>query len=65
MIQVTVNRLHYSFKGALEVCEECATAKIKQKLLHKVAEEINLKPDEIIYLDPISQKKPSYGGFNN
>ena len=37
-IRATKNHLHYSIKGALEVCEDCATAKTKQKFLHKVAE---------------------------
>ena len=40
-------------------------AKIKQKLLHKVEEEHNLKPGEMIYLGLISQKKPGNGGSNN
>ena len=49
----------------LKIFEYCAIAKSKEKLLHKVAEERDLKPGEMIYLDIISQKKPSYGGYNN
>ena len=45
--------------------EYCAMSKSKHKLLHKVAEEHDLNPGEIIYLDIISQKKPSYVGSKN
>ena len=65
MMHATDKHLHYIIKGELEVCEDCATAKIKHKLLHKVEEESNLNMGEMIYLDLISQKKPSYGGSNN
>ena len=64
-MRATKNHLHYSVKETLEVCEDSATAKRKQKLLHKVAKERNLQPVEMIYLDISSQKKPSYGGYNN
>ena len=59
------NHLHYRVKGALHICEDCAMKKKNQKLLHKLAEERDLNPGEMIYLDSISQKKPSYGGSNN
>ena len=61
----TEKNLHYILKGVLEVCNECDTAKNKQKLIHKVAEESDLNPGKINYLDLISQKKSSYGGSNN
>ena len=64
-MSATVKHLHCSVKGALEVCEECTTAKIKHKFLHKVAEERNLQPGKMIYLDISSQKKPSYGCSKN
>ena len=64
-MRATKKHLHYSNKGTLEVCEDCATAKSKEKLLHKVAEERELQPVEMIYLDISSQKKPSYGGSKN
>ena len=38
----SMNNLYYSVKGAIEVCEYCATAKSKQKLLHKVSEQHDL-----------------------
>ena len=60
-----VKHLNYSVNVALEVCEDCDISKIKQKLICKVAEEKDLKPGEIIYIDISSQKKPSYGGSNN
>ena len=62
---MTSKQLHYIVKGALEVCEDCATAKRKHKLLHKVAYERDLNPGEMIYLDISSQNKPSYGGYKN
>ena len=40
-------------------------AKSNHKLLYKVAEERNLKPGKIIYIDISSQKKPGYGGSKN
>ena len=64
-ICTTVKHLHYSVKGALEVCEDYATAKIKQKFLCKVEEECNLKPDEMIYLYLSSHEKSSHGGSKN
>ena len=57
-MRATVKHLHYSVKGG-------ARAKIKQKLLHKVAEESNLHMGEMIYLDIRLQKEPSYGGSNH
>ena len=39
--------------------------KIKHEVLHKVAEERDLKPGKMIYLDLSSQKKTSYGGSKN
>ena len=39
--------------------------KRKQKYLHKVAKERDLKPGEMIYLDFSSQKEPSYKGSKN
>ena len=35
------------------------------KSLHKVAEDIDLNMGKMIYLDIISKKKPSYGGYKN
>ena len=64
-MRTTAKNLHYSNKGTLEVFEDCATAKTKQKLLHKVVEERDLKPGRMIYIDIILQKKPSYGGSKN
>ena len=61
----TANHLNFSVKWELEVCENCSMEKRNQKLQHKVAEESELKLGEMIYLDIISQKKPSYGGSNN
>ena len=57
MICVTVNHQHYIVKEAIGVCEKCPTARIKHKFLHKVAEDLDLKPREIIYIDLSSQKK--------
>ena len=65
MMHATEKHLHYIIKVELEVCEDWYTPKSKQKLLHRVAEERNLKPDEMIYLDLSSQKKPIYGGSKN
>ena len=64
-ICATKNNLKCIIKEMLKVCENCTTAKRKQKLLHKVAEELTLKPGDIIYLDLISQKKRKYGGSTN
>ena len=50
-ICVTAKHLQYSVKRMLEVCEDCATTKSKQKLLHNVTEEHDLKPGKLIYLD--------------
>ena len=49
----------------LEVCEELARAKIKQKYIQTSAEQKDLKPVEIVYLDISSQKDPIYGGSKN
>ena len=57
--------LHYRVKGGLEVCKDCAVEKTIRKSLHKVEEERNLNPGKMIYLDLISQRKPSYGGSKN
>ena len=64
-MRATTKFLLYSVKGTLEVCKVCATAKINQKLLHKQADERNLKMGKMIYLYLIPQKKPSYGGSEN
>ena len=64
-MRTTAKHLQCSVKGALEVCEDCATAKINQKLLHKVAEESKFKLGEMIYIAISSQRKPSYGGSKN
>ena len=64
-IHANTKHLNYITKGRLDIFEECAMVKRNQKLLHKVADKRNLKPGESIYLDIISQKKPSYGGFKN
>ena len=56
-MHTTANHLHYILKGALEGCENCAMAKRKQKWLHKVVEERDLKMGEMIYLDLRSQEK--------
>ena len=61
----TAEHIHYRIKGTLDIYEDCATEKVKHKLEHKVAEERDLKPDKMIYIDMISQKKPSYGGSKN
>ena len=60
-----IAHLHYSVMGMLEVFKDYAMEKRRHKCLHKVAEERNLKPGEMIYLDISSQKKPSYGGSKN
>ena len=59
------NQLDYSIKWTLDICEDYATEKSKQKLLRKVAQERDLKPGKIIYIGIISQKKSSYGGSQN
>ena len=43
-MHTTEKKLHYSVKGTLEVFEDCAKAKIRNKFLRKVAEERDLKP---------------------
>ena len=60
MIHMNTNNLHYSVKGALEVCEDQASWKSNKKLIRKVVEEREPNPGKMIYLDLISQKKPSY-----
>ena len=62
---MTVKYLYNRFKGSLNILKESAIVNNKHKLLHKVVEEKYLNPDEIIYLDIISRKKPSYRGSNN
>ena len=64
-ISATENYLHYRVKGTVEVCEEFATAKSKNKFIHEVVEECNLEPGKMIYLYLSSKNKPSYGVFNN
>ena len=64
-IHVTANQLHYILKRMIYIFEHCAKSKRNYKSLHKVAEEHDLKPGEIICPDLISQKKPSYGGSKN
>ena len=64
-ISATAKHLKYSVMGVIQVCKDCAAAKNKHELLHKVVEERNLKTGEMIYLDPSSQKKPSCGGSKN
>ena len=64
-IHTTAKHLHYSIKVVLEVCDDCAMDKIKQKMLPKVAEKQDLNPGEMIYLDLSSKNKTSYGGSKN
>ena len=64
-MRATAKQIHYIVKGVLEDCEELATTKNKHKYLHTVAEERNLKLGEMIYLEIISQKIPSYEGSKN
>ena len=45
-MHATAKHLHYSVKGMLDICEDCAMAKIRHKLLHKVAEEHDLNPEK-------------------
>ena len=61
----TANHLHCSDKGNLEVFKDCSTAKSNHTFLHKVEEDQYLNLGKIIYLDIISQNKPTYGGSNN
>ena len=61
----TAKHLNCRIKGRVEVCEDYATAKIKHKFLHKVAEVHDLKPGKMICIDIGSQKKPSYEVSNN
>ena len=65
IIHATTKYPHYIFKGTLEVCEDSAMTERNHKFQHKVAEERKIKPCEMINLDIISQKKPSYGGSKN
>ena len=51
----TAKHLYYIIKGTSEVYEDCATAKIKQKSLQKVAEEHDLDPGEMIFIGIRSQ----------
>ena len=62
---ITTKHIHYSIKGELEVYEDCAMEKIKQISLHKMAEERDLNPGEMICLDLSWKNKPSYVGSNN
>ena len=48
---VTTKRLHHIVSEYLEVNKDCILDKIKQKLICKVAEYLELKPVEIVYLD--------------
>ena len=64
-MHATAKHLNYIVKGNLDVCEDYTMEKKNQKLLHKVAEERNLKPAEMIYLYLSSQRKPGYGGYKN
>ena len=61
----TPNHLHYILKGVLDVCKYCATVNIKHKMHQKVADERDFKTGEMVYLEIISQKKPSCVGSNN
>ena len=56
---------HYIIKVALDICKDCAMAKIKHKLIFKVVEDQNLNPGKRVYIDICSQKKPSSGGSSN
>ena len=47
-MNTTAKHLQYSLNGALEVCEDCAMVKSKQKQLHKMVEERDLKMGEMI-----------------
>ena len=60
-----MKHLYYIVKGVIGVYEDCDMAKIKRKLLRKVAEERNLKLGKTINLNLISTKKPRYGGSNH
>ena len=64
-IGMITKHLHYIVNGALEVCEDCVTAKIKHIFLHKVVEEGYLKAGKMIYIGIRLQKKPSYVGSKN
>ena len=57
--------LHYSIKGTLYVCENWNVVKNNNEFLHKLAEEQELNPEEMIYNDIISQNKPRYGDAKN
>ena len=64
-MRATLKNLQHIVKETLEVFEDWHMAKIKQKFQHKVVEEREPNPGEIIYLDLSLQKKPSYGGSKN
>ena len=50
-MRTTSSNLHLIIKGVLKVYEDCDTENITQKFLQKVAEERDLNPEIIIYLD--------------
>ena len=50
-MRTTSSNLNLIIKGVLEVYEDCDTENITQKFLQKVAEERDLNPEIIIYLD--------------
>ena len=58
-ICATINHIHYIMKEGLDFCKYYATENINQKLLYKAAEDCDLNMGEMIYIDIISQKKPS------
>ena len=62
---MTEKDLQYRMKGKLDVCKDCVMVNRNHKSLHKVAEDIDLNMGKMIYLDIISKKKPSYGGYKN
>ena len=64
-MRATAKNLYYRVKGTLEVYEDYAMNKINHKLLRKAMLERHLNPSKMIYLDIISQNKPSYWGSNN
>ena len=52
-------------KEGLDFCKYYATENINLKLLYKAAEDCDLNMGEMIYIDIISQNKPSCGDSNN
>ena len=64
-MRTTKNHLQYKNKRALGISEEDAIAKNKHKYMCKVGGEQDLKLGEMVYIDIISQKNPSYGVSNN